>query len=117
MQRVQHISMKIYREKYLKMKISSSAIASLLKESDLEGYISFGAHDDEYDSEAEVIALALSELDDSEIDAKNVAAIVSEIWQKSFDLASADLEARYPAIETFAIQLIQNQKQGNYKNT
>ena len=92
------------------MKISSQTIAALLKESDLEGYISFGAPDDEYDSEAEVIALALSELDDSEIDAKNVAAIISEVWQKSFDLASADLEARFAAIEIFATQLVQSQK-------
>jgi hypothetical protein len=90
------------------MKISSSAIASLLKESDLEGYISFGAPDDEYDSEAEVIALALSELDYTKIDTKSLATIVSEIWQKSFDLASADLEVRYPAIENFATRLIQN---------
>jgi len=91
------------------MRISTQLIDSLLRRADIEGLIQLGAPTDEYSSEAQVIALALAELDDSEINAENITAIVSDVWRKSFGLAASDLEARRSAIDSFAKQLIQSQ--------
>jgi hypothetical protein len=84
------------------MKITVQKIASLLRQADIEGYIQLGAPADEYNSEAEALALALAELDNTECTLENITAITTEIWKQSFNLGEADIRMRQSQIRRFA---------------
>jgi len=86
----------------LKMKITTQTIASLLRQADIEGYITLGAPADEYDSEAEALARAFAELDDDETTVENIEAIITEAWKQSFNLEESDLGKRQSEIRNFA---------------
>ncbi len=80
------------------MKITSQNIEVLLRQADIEGYIELGAPADEYASEAEIIAAAINELERPETSEENIAAIIFQVWKKSFNLSASDLEARQSAV-------------------
>lgn len=88
------------------MKITVQTIASLLRQADIEGYIELGAPSDEYDSEAEVLALAFAELDAKEATVENIKAIVTEAWKQSFNLGEAELGIRQSEIHNFAESIV-----------
>lgn len=80
------------------MKISIADIEVLLRNEDIEGFIGFGAPTDEYFSEAEQIVAAVSELSREQFKAENIAAIISLVWMRSFDLSEEDMKLRMPSI-------------------
>ncbi len=82
-----------------KMEKLKPQISTLLRKADIEGLLQNGAPADEYDSEAEVIALALAKLD--EINTENITAMISTVWKKSFGLEESELQLRLPAIQEF----------------
>lgn len=84
------------------MKITAQTIASLLRQADIEGYIALGAPADEYDSEAEALALVFAELKDDEVTVENIAAIITEAWIQSFNLGETDIGMRKSEIQNFA---------------
>jgi hypothetical protein len=88
------------------MKITHQTIASLLRQVDIEGYISLGAPADEYDSEAEALARSFAEMDDDEATVENITAIVTEAWKQSFNLEESDLGKRQLEIRNFAETIV-----------
>jgi hypothetical protein len=84
------------------MKTQQSDIDAILRKEDLEGYIGFGAPTDEYSSEAQLIASALSELDGNQLNEENIITIVSAIWAQSFNLGNTEIEQRLPAFRKVA---------------
>jgi hypothetical protein len=88
------------------MKISTQMIASLLRQADIEGYIELGAPANEYDSEAEALAIAFSELSTEEITTENITAILIEAWRHSFNLSDSDLEMRKREIKIVAKAIV-----------
>lgn len=88
------------------MKITAQTIAPLLRQADIEGYIALGAPADEYDSEAEALALAFSELNDDEATVENIVAIITESWKQSFNLGETDLGMRKSEIQNFAETIV-----------
>lgn len=80
------------------MDISLENIERILIEEDIEGLIEDGAPEDEYSSEAEDIAKALSEFTEEDINEDNVAKVISLIWAESFNLSDNELQQRLPAI-------------------
>ena len=88
------------------MKISSKTIEAFLREADIEGYIDLGAPADEYSSEAEIIASAVSQLEHFEINEENIISIIFAVWKKSFNLDNSDLQARKPAISSVTERII-----------
>ena len=88
------------------MNISTQQINILLQNADIEGFIEAGAPTDEYLDEAASIAQALRRLRDSEVDAANIAEIITDVWGQSFDLGIADLRKRETAIHELAHLII-----------
>ncbi|NBX67031.1 MAG: hypothetical protein EBQ96_08560 [Proteobacteria bacterium] len=79
-------------------KTTYTEINALLVQEDIEGYINFGAPDDEYSSEAQEITTAIAALSHEELTKENVTAIVAAIWAQNFNLAGGELELRMPNI-------------------
>lgn len=88
------------------MKISTATINALFQQEDMEGYINLGAPSDEYSSEAENIAAAISQLKDSEISEENITALLIVEWMKSFNLSESDIAPRAEALHRIAKDII-----------
>ena len=88
------------------MRITAQTIASLLRQADIEGYIELGAPADEYDSEAQALALAFAELNENEITVENIAAIIAEAWKQNFNLGETELSMRKVEIHNFAEAIV-----------
>jgi len=84
------------------MHVTTQQIDAVLRKLDIEGYIGFGAPEDEYESEAESIAQALASLDETVLAEDTIAQIVARVWAQSFNLDSAGLALRQQAFETVA---------------
>jgi hypothetical protein len=77
----------------------------VLRELDVEGFLALGAPDDEYDSEARVIAERASKL--RSITVEEAAEIVATVWNEYFGpFAAADLEMRRAAIAEAARRIV-----------
>ena len=61
------------------MKLTTQTLYELLQDSDIEGFIELGAPDDEYNSEAQSLSLALAELDSEELTEKNIEMISQDL--------------------------------------
>ena len=68
------------------MNTSASHINRILVEEDIEGYIDFGAPEDEYDTEAVQISEAIMQLRPDQMTSENVLSIISLIWLENFEL-------------------------------
>lgn len=88
------------------MKITSSTIAELLRHSDIEGYIELGAPRDEYDSEAEALALSFSELGDQHVTVDSITSIIREVWRESFNLNDTELQKRKNIMQDLAKNIV-----------
>lgn len=88
------------------MNILRRKIEEILRIEDIEGYIGIhGAPDDEYDSEAAEIAVALEKLKQNELTENNVLSVVALIWARYFNLDDEDVSKRMPYLEK-AVQKI-----------
>ena len=83
-----------------------TTIRDLLREADIEGYIELDAPADEYDDEADMIALALKELTPENFDVEHVETIMGLIWEDSFDLSEQDMDLRQPRILKLAQKIV-----------
>ena len=90
------------------MRISFEKMQNLLREADIEGLIGAGAPNDEYDSEAQIMVQALSELSEKEMTIEGVLIIVAEIWRQSFDLDNADICLRQSAMNSLVQKIVQD---------
>lgn len=77
--------------------MNAEQIREVLNREDIEGLIALGAPEDEYDMEAEMIANAVAR-HESSLDEMSLAAMVREVWIKSFSPFSEEgLSKRQPA--------------------
>lgn len=80
------------------MQITVSSIDSILIQEDIEGFIEAGAPTDEYQDEAAQIAAAITLLAEEDFRDKNILAIISLVWMKSFELGEEDMALRLSAL-------------------
>ena len=84
------------------MLISDAAVNLLLQKEDIEGLLAVGAPNDEYSSEADEIATVVSKLNPDQFNQDNIAAIISLLWMKSFELGELEIALRMPGINRVA---------------
>lgn len=84
------------------MEFTKKMINALLTEQDIEGLVAGGGNAYEYADEAEVIALALSFLDESELTQENVQDLLTEVWAESFELDDEGIDLRATRFEKAA---------------
>ena len=76
------------------MNIDHEAISELFRLHDIEGLISSGAPDDEYDSEVERIVTALEDLPCEQVSVTAVAEIFATVWAQMFELSEEQIRRR-----------------------
>jgi hypothetical protein len=78
----------------------------IFREADIEGLISNGAPDNEYDSEAEEVMDAISRLRKDDLTEQNIAAIIVLIWARMFNRDEMEIEMRLPAFRDVARKIL-----------
>ena len=83
-------------------------INELLRHEDVEGLISMRAPNDEYDSEAKMIADRIGEAESShgKITRDEARRIIRSVWKEMFDLSDEQLRMRQDAFEAIANRLV-----------
>jgi hypothetical protein len=81
------------------------SIQELVSTADVEGFIAGGAPADEYETEAELLFVAIENFPTADILASKLLAILEPIWRKSFSLDDADIALRRPALKGLAQQI------------
>ncbi len=82
------------------------SIRELMREADPEGLIkNEGAPQDEYEPEEENFFAAIADFPTSDLLAARLTPILEGIWAQSFNLNSAELAQRKPALEALAEQV------------
>ncbi len=86
-------------------------IAELLRHEDIEGLLSGGAPDDEYESEAEMIADRLGVAEENapnhRLTREEVENIVATVWKEMFGLSDERVRQRQDAFSAIATRLAQ----------
>jgi cell division ATPase FtsA len=81
----------------------------LLRHEDIEGLLSMGAPDDEYESKAEMIVDHVGEAESKapihKITKEEVEAIISAVWKEMFGLSEDQLRQRHEAFQSIAARL------------
>jgi hypothetical protein len=81
------------------------SIQELVATADVEGFIADGAPADEYETEAELLFLAIENFPTADLLAPKLSAILDSIWTKNFSLDDAALAQRRPALLALAQQI------------
>jgi len=85
-------------------------INELLRFEDIEGLLSMGAPDDEYESEAEMLADRIGEAEekspDHKITREEVENIIATVWMETFGLCDEDFRRRKKAFAAVAARLV-----------
>ena len=81
------------------------SIQELVATADVEGFIADGAPSDEYETEAELLFVAIENFPTAELLTPDILAILEPIWRKNFSLDEADIALRRPALEGLAQQI------------
>lgn len=81
-------------------------IAAALRTEDVEGLIELGAPEDEYNSEAEHIALALAQFSSDQFTQQNLVAVIALVFAQSFNRSPKEIEQRLPAFNKIASILL-----------
>jgi hypothetical protein len=76
------------------MKVDYEAISELFRLHDIEGLISSGAPDDEYEPEVERIIAALEDLSPDQASVTAVAEIFVAVWEEMFGLSEEQIRNR-----------------------
>ncbi len=88
--------------------VSEHEIKKLLDREDIENLLALGAPNDEYESEAEMIHIALKKLSrdqPQEITPDRIIGIIKKVWQQMFDHDDQQLATREPAFRKIATQI------------
>ncbi len=89
------------------MAIAESAVNEALKSEDAESLIEAGAPEDEYMPEARGIVKAMVLIDEKSITEEALAAVIREVWSRSFGpFYDDDLEMRMPAFRQAAQRIL-----------
>jgi hypothetical protein len=84
----------------VKMMIPTATIDAILQKEDVEGLLNLGAPKDEYSREAAEIHAALEAIDENDVTSDGVAAVVMNVWERSFGPFSPDdLQKRSPVLQ------------------
>lgn len=85
-------------------------INEFLKFEDIEGLLSMGAPDDEYESEAEMIADRMGEAEEKALNHRltreEVENIVAAVWKQMFGLSDERARQRQEAFAAVAARLV-----------
>lgn len=84
----------------------ASKIKHILRDEDIEGLIETGAPEDEYDSEASIIAMEIASLGRDQATLPNFTAIIAAIWAKAFNLDGEGIGKRIAAFQRVASKLL-----------
>ena len=76
------------------MKVDYEALSELFRLHDIEGLISSGAPDDEYEPEVDRIVTALENLPPEQASAAAVADIFAVVWTQMFGLSEQQTQER-----------------------
>jgi hypothetical protein len=76
------------------MKVDYEAISELFRLHDIEGLISSGAPDDEYEPEVERIVSALENLSREQASATAIADIFAAVWRQMFGGSEEQMQKR-----------------------
>ena len=77
-----------------KMKVDYGAISELFRLHDIDGLISSGAPDDEYEPEVERIVMALEHLSREEASVRAIAEIFAAVWAQMFGGSEEQMRRR-----------------------
>ena len=80
-----------------------------LRHEDIEGFLSMGVPDDEYESEAKMIADRIGETEErsgEKITREEVEKIVAAVWKEMFELSDEDAGRRKEAYSAVASRLV-----------
>jgi hypothetical protein len=88
------------------MEFTKKTINTILTAQDIEGLVAAGGNAYEYADEAEIIALALSFLDDTDLTPGNVQDILTEVWAESFDLDDDAVALRTERLQKAATAIL-----------
>lgn len=88
------------------MHITAHELNKLLQSEDIEGLIEAGAPVDEYESEAEAIAVAIHAQPSDQLSIENIVAIIAATWMQSFNLDRSEINLRAPLINSAAKKII-----------
>lgn len=86
--------------------MNQTNISHILRGEDIEGLISAGAPQDEYDHESAEIASLLKDMPADKITRDTVHGIITFVWAKSFDLLQADMPRRDAAFFRVADKIL-----------
>ena len=85
-------------------------IRGLLRHEDIEGLLSMGAPDDEYESEAEMIADRIGEAEQKALSHRltwaEVENIIASVWKEMFELSDEDARLRQGAFAAIATRVV-----------
>jgi hypothetical protein len=81
------------------------SIQELVATADVEGFIADGAPPDEYETEAELLFVAIENFPTADLLTPKILAILEPIWIKNFSLDEATIALRRPALESLAQQI------------
>jgi hypothetical protein len=87
-------------------KIPLGSIQDALDAEDVEGLLEAGAPDDEYGSEAAMIAERLANVGASDGSEEQIIAVISAVWSRMFNRSPSELEMRRPAFRRIARQIL-----------
>jgi hypothetical protein len=82
-----------------------ASIRELVRDADVEGFISDGAPADEYDHEAELILAAIAHLTTAQLTEPTLMPLLEAVWSKSFGEDDDELALRRPALEALTQQI------------
>lgn len=88
------------------MTISYMQILHVLNEEDIEGLFKTGAPRDEYESEAKLIAQAVTQAGGLPITEERLAALVGDAWQRMFGLSKEQSRQRREAFQRVAQRIL-----------
>lgn len=84
-----------------------SLIDDILQAEDIEGLLDLGSPRDEYLHEAELIHSGLQAFGPNHLTQPHLRALIADVWKRSFNLSSEEIEKRLPAFERVARQIRQ----------
>jgi hypothetical protein len=93
------------------MQIHVSDINDLLIQEDVEGFIALGAPQDEYESEAALIAAAILQLKENEQTEDAILSVIAIIWMNNFNLGDDEMQLRLPALQRVAQAIVVHQQE------
>lgn len=88
--------------------VDAEKINRMLIKADIEGLIEAGAPEDEYESEAQVIAATLADLREVRYTQERILWEIKKIWIQYFNLTKRDLTVRLPQLTAVADEIYQH---------